>query len=1099
MTSSKTFRLFISSTFNDLQEERNILQGEVFPEIKAYCQSYGYSFEPIDLRWGVSSEAGLDHKAMQICINEVEKLVNYPKPNFLIMLGSRYGWIPAPTNIEALYFEKLLEVVEAHEKELLSKWYIKDENSIPQEYVLQAINSVLDETQDYVSTWSEVEKKIVSSILEHKHIFPSHLHIGKSATEQEIIKGVLNSAHIIQTSDDSVLCMVRNISNIGEVDDAVFLEDNREKLNDLKSRLQVCQEPKVEYCELNAKLVKKEEQFKPDKEYLEDYAIAVKRFLKEKIDNEIGQVSSQTEMLEDKIHEKFKSERAKVFIGREDILEKIQNYVESEEQSPFTIYGESGVGKSALMAKIIATMEETLGSTRVLYRFVGISELSSQPKQLIDNMIYTIESYMGDEKSVTPKDYSQSINLFIRTLNRFSELSSEKLVIVIDALDQFETKSSLEWIESQLPKNIKIILSTLPSEYGDYYGILKTKVSKKNIYKVEKLNVVETRAIVDEWLKINKKKLTQKQMEHLLALFEKNALPLYLKIIFDQALSWKSYDNDYKTLNDETLVEAIRTYFKELEVKHHHSKMLVEHTLGYLSASKNGLSEHELVSILSSDYIVMDDISNPYHKLISTSGVDKLPAAVWSRLYYDLLKYFTFVEFDGVSLISFYHRKIKECSRDYYYRTSKEFYHTNLLEYFWNQPLVHEKSSVLNFRKLSELPFHCLKSNSYSKFIELYQVDFMSKKVNAGQKENMLHELYEFVESLLNNEELNVEYKDELIEKVVHTLFSFFIEKVKDPTSQLISVEDLHATYVFKNNAKLYLKILEVLVAAKETQSEYNSNVIDSYMVAFKARKGNVLRREAKLKEANELYEEIIANDGIKKLHNLEQSTILYDVGTIAYLRGEPEKALKFLQESINAAGDGEVSRQMSLIKYGQVRFVYYRDYELFETTLGTAFEVFWKSRLENLSARRFVKNLYALYFDLYYAMEDVEKAKLYLEKFKNDETSVYKSICYIPQDKSVYESSGCTGFTPYEARINILEGNYEEAVDMFKRYIYDYMSDSDRVNIEFMAKEYFDYLKALKELNRMDEFHKECEIALKLPDEPLNEIWKREILKLKI
>lgn len=120
--------------------------------------------------------------------------------------------------------------------------------------------------------------------------------------------------------------------------------------------------------------------------------------------------------------------------------------------------------------------------------------------------------------------------------------------------------------------------------------------------------------------------------------------------------------------------------------------MLVSHTISYLSASKNGLSENEIVEILSSDHIVMQDILNPYHKLPVEIGTNKLPSAVLSRLYYDLLKYFTFVEFDGESLISFYHRKIKECARDYYYFIDKEFYHTKLLEYFLNQPVKFEET-----------------------------------------------------------------------------------------------------------------------------------------------------------------------------------------------------------------------------------------------------------------------------------------------------------------------------------------------------------------------------------------------------------------------
>lgn len=47
MKTNKTFRLFISSTFNDFREERKVLQTKVFPIIKKYCIEKGYRFQPI--------------------------------------------------------------------------------------------------------------------------------------------------------------------------------------------------------------------------------------------------------------------------------------------------------------------------------------------------------------------------------------------------------------------------------------------------------------------------------------------------------------------------------------------------------------------------------------------------------------------------------------------------------------------------------------------------------------------------------------------------------------------------------------------------------------------------------------------------------------------------------------------------------------------------------------------------------------------------------------------------------------------------------------------------------------------------------------------
>ena len=56
-------RVFVSSTFSDLKHERHALQAQVFPRLEQLCGQHGFQFQAIDLRWGVSSKAGLDHRA----------------------------------------------------------------------------------------------------------------------------------------------------------------------------------------------------------------------------------------------------------------------------------------------------------------------------------------------------------------------------------------------------------------------------------------------------------------------------------------------------------------------------------------------------------------------------------------------------------------------------------------------------------------------------------------------------------------------------------------------------------------------------------------------------------------------------------------------------------------------------------------------------------------------------------------------------------------------------------------------------------------------------------------------------------------------------
>src|ERR1039457_3827718 len=136
-------RVFVSSTFSDLKPERNALQAQVFPKLEQLCAQNGFQFQAIDLRWGVSSEAGLDHRTMRICFDELRRAQDIsPEPNFLVLLGNRYGWRHLPEEISQVEFEQLATAANSagenqspisgtHGKtarQVLYEWYRCDEN-----------------------------------------------------------------------------------------------------------------------------------------------------------------------------------------------------------------------------------------------------------------------------------------------------------------------------------------------------------------------------------------------------------------------------------------------------------------------------------------------------------------------------------------------------------------------------------------------------------------------------------------------------------------------------------------------------------------------------------------------------------------------------------------------------------------------------------------------------------------------------------------------------------------------------------------------------------------------------------------------------------
>ncbi len=95
-------RVFISSTFQDMQEERDALHRVVFPYLRDACGQLQIEFVGVDLRWGITEEDAQQGKTIDICLAETEACY----PFFLGILGERYGWVP-PRNVrgrhEALF------------------------------------------------------------------------------------------------------------------------------------------------------------------------------------------------------------------------------------------------------------------------------------------------------------------------------------------------------------------------------------------------------------------------------------------------------------------------------------------------------------------------------------------------------------------------------------------------------------------------------------------------------------------------------------------------------------------------------------------------------------------------------------------------------------------------------------------------------------------------------------------------------------------------------------------------------------------------------------------------------------------------------------
>ena len=92
---AKQFRLFISSTFNDMNAERNKLTDDSFKKIKGMCDERGVEFFQIDLRWGIPPGASKQGRVLETCMQEIDDA----RPFFIGIIGNRYGWQPTEQDL----------------------------------------------------------------------------------------------------------------------------------------------------------------------------------------------------------------------------------------------------------------------------------------------------------------------------------------------------------------------------------------------------------------------------------------------------------------------------------------------------------------------------------------------------------------------------------------------------------------------------------------------------------------------------------------------------------------------------------------------------------------------------------------------------------------------------------------------------------------------------------------------------------------------------------------------------------------------------------------------------------------------------------------
>jgi len=525
-------RVFISSTFSDMFDEREVLMKKIFPELRSLLSSRRLSFFEVDLRWGVTEKQASRGEVLPICLSEIDSC----RPYFIGLLGERYGWIP---------------------------------EEIP------------DDSMDSYPWLTEYE--------------------GRSMTELEIVHGVIKNPHMAAQS----FFYFRDpayIDGLPVEERQKFRSENAEEQKRLK--------------ELKLKITESGLPVRENYQNPQELGELVLADLKEAINREFPEGDTLSAFDEELLeHEIFREERAAQFVGREGELQLLTDHAATS-NPPLVVTGDLGIGKTALLASWATRYGEAHPEIPILTHFVGASAESADALVIIKKILGWLKRHFSIKAEIPQlqKEVLQTLSLWLDMAAR-----KGRMVLVFDGLEELSEQypgPGLSWLPREYPDNVRVILSV-----GKGEGLSDLISRGYSPFELPPLNREDVKRVSEDYLGRYRKTLATSQAAPILdAPRARN--PLYLRVLLEELRLYGVYEGvtqqieQYLKARDPT--ELFRLLLSRLEADFENDRpRLVGDVLSLIAASRHGLTETEIVEILS------------------------LPRIVWSRFYYSIKEFLT--------------------------------------------------------------------------------------------------------------------------------------------------------------------------------------------------------------------------------------------------------------------------------------------------------------------------------------------------------------------------------------------------------------------------------------------------------------------------
>ena len=483
--------------------------------------------------------------------------------------------------------------------------------------------------------------------------------------------------------------------------------------------------------------------------------------------NTIPQSEYYTEFEEGLHHLNFCEVKCSTFKGQTGILNDVKQYLETntKRRAPLVVYAESGVGKTSLMAMAMKLIPDWFGPDCIrMIRFLGTSPYSSD----VYSMLRSIAGQLADCFGIImePVGYSNMkklIDYFPRLLRNVSRQTKTPIFILLDSIDQLSPNDGayrMKWLPAKLPMRINIIISTLPNLHGILDNTRHILPKKEHYLQLVPIQEQTGRQIMASYLEKKGRTLTNDQMLIIFSVFSENPSPLFLKLLLDFSLQWRSYTHTGKlhiTLA-RSVTAAIDQLFDNLE--NMYGNLLIKYAFGYLTVGVNGLSELELEDVLSCNDQVLDSVYQ-YHDP-PVPGIVHIPPLLWARIRNDINEYVVERQSFGKTTMFWYHRQFIDMATKRYANSEVyESLHSDLVEMYMSERslkrsiiLTHRKKTIdeadrqttpqpmtsNNKRMIFALPYHLQESGKIDKLkkVALCNLNFMKLRIQAFSLDALL-------------------------------------------------------------------------------------------------------------------------------------------------------------------------------------------------------------------------------------------------------------------------------------------------------------------------------------------------------------------------